>query len=74
MTSRNLPTLKGMQPCADCKHPTLCAQFSRWCDFPESTKELARKAIEFQKNDTRTQEEKIADGVRFITDTRIGGE
>lgn len=37
-------------------------------------RELAKKAVEAQKNDKRTMEEKIADGVRFICDTRIGGD
>ena len=36
--------------------------------------ELCRRAVEFRDNDKRTDEEKIADGVRFITDTRLGGE
>lgn len=35
--------------------------------------DLAKQALEAQKNDRRTLEEKIADGVAFILDTRIGG-
>ena len=60
--------------CSHCKHPALCAHLGRWCDTPEATKELARRAAESQANDKRTDEEKIADGVRFIMDTRVGGE
>ncbi len=35
---------------------------------------LAKLAVESMKNDTRTEEEIIADGVAFIMDTRLGGE
>lgn len=34
---------------------------------------LAKLAVETMKNDTRTEEEIIADGVMFIMDTRLGG-
>jgi hypothetical protein len=35
---------------------------------------LLEQAVEAQKNDTRTPEQKIKDGVAFITDTRLGGD
>lgn len=34
---------------------------------------LAKLAVEAKENDTRTEEEIIADGVAFIMDTRLGG-
>lgn len=37
----------------------------------EKTRELAEKVIEKSANDTRTEEEKIADGAAFICDTRL---
>ena len=35
--------------------------------------EAARLAVEAKYNDTRTEDEIIADGVAFIMDTRFGG-
>lgn len=34
---------------------------------------LVKLAVEAKDNDTRTEEEIIADGVAFIMDTRLGG-
>ena len=35
--------------------------------------ELAKLAVQAKENDTRTEDEIIADGVAFIMDTRFGG-
>ena len=39
----------------------------------EELDELAKMAVEAKYNDTRTEDEIIADGVAFIMDTRFGG-
>ena len=39
----------------------------------EELDELAKLAVEAKHNDTRTEDEIIADGVAFIMDTRFGG-
>lgn len=39
----------------------------------EEIDRLAKLAVEAKDNDTRTEEEIIADGVAFIMDTRLGG-
>jgi len=36
--------------------------------------ELARRAVQVKENDTRTEDEIIADGAAFIMDTRLGGD
>lgn len=40
----------------------------------EEIDSLAKLAVEVKDNDTRTEEEIIADGVAFIMDTRLGGQ
>lgn len=39
----------------------------------EEINRLAKLAVEAKKNDTRTEEEIIADGVAFIMNTKFGG-
>lgn len=39
----------------------------------EEIDRLVKLAVEAKDNDTRTEEEIIADGVAFIMDTRLGG-
>lgn len=41
--------------------------------FEAEMLDLAKRAVEAQKNDKRTDAKKIDDGVAFITDIRIGG-
>lgn len=39
----------------------------------EELNRLAKLAVEAKENDTRTEEEIIADGVEFIMNTKFGG-
>ncbi len=39
----------------------------------EELDKLAKLAVEAKENDTRTEEEIIADGVEFIMNTKFGG-
>lgn len=51
------------------------AHISNWyCSLCDAELlELARRAADAQKGDARSDEQKIADGVAFILDERVGG-
>lgn len=55
-------------------HPEERLWFGSYCLACEKElNELAHQAVVAQQNDTRTEAEKIRDGVAFIMDTRVGG-